>query len=115
PIKTNDAKLAAALKLLRDWDHRTASDSPGAALYEVWTAKHLGKATVARAVPQAARATVGNGDLAAVMMLLEHPDASLGANPVDARDEVLTSSLLAAYDEVAAKLGPDPTTWAWGK
>ncbi|KRB41022.1 penicillin acylase family protein [Phenylobacterium sp. Root700] len=114
-VKTTDPKLASALTLLRGWDHRTAADSPGAALYEVWVTKHLGKATVARAVPQAARAAVGNGDLPAVMALLEAPDATLGADPAKARDEVLTASLLAAYDEVAARLGPQPNTWAWGK
>ena len=115
PIKTADPKLASALELLRDWDHRAAADSAGAALYEVWIAKHLGRATVARAVPQPARAAVGNGDLAAVMALLENPDASLGADPAKARSEILTSSLHAAYDEVAQRLGPDPKSWAWGK
>jgi penicillin amidase len=49
------------------------------------------------------------------MALLESPDATLGADPAKARDEVLTSSLLAAYDEVAGRLGPKPNTWAWGK
>ncbi|MES2894974.1 MAG: penicillin acylase family protein [Pseudomonadota bacterium] len=112
PLKSDDPKLSAALTLLRDWDHRTATDSAGAALYEVWIAKHLGKAVVARATPQAARAIVGNGDIAAVMDLLEHPDASLDAG---ARDSALRESLVAAYDEVAGKLGPDPKTWSWGR
>lgn len=114
-VKTDDAKLASAIALLRDWDQRTSADSAGAALYEVWITKHLGKAAVARAVPQAARAAMGNGDIAAVMALLEAPDTSLGADPVAARDAILSESLLAAFDEVAGKLGPDPQAWAWGK
>lgn len=112
PLKSDDPKLTAALNLLRAWDHRTAADSAGAALYEVWIGKHLGKAVVARATPLAARAIMGNGDIAAVMDLLEHPDASLDAA---ARDSALRESLIAAYDEVAGKLGPDPKTWAWGR
>ena len=60
-------------------------------------------------------ATARVGDLAAVMALLEHPDASLGADPAAARDQILTSSLLAAYDEVAGRLGPNSKTWTWGK
>ncbi|MDP3748846.1 MAG: penicillin acylase family protein [Phenylobacterium sp.] len=112
PLKSDDPKLTAALTLLRGWDHQTAADSPSAALYEVWIGKHLGKAVVARATPQAARAIMGNGDIAAVMHLLEHPDASL--DPA-ARDAALRESLIGAYDEVAGKLGPDPETWAWGK
>jgi len=114
-LKTNDAKLAAAIELLRGWDQKASADSAGAALYEVWIAKHLGKATVARAVPEPARAAMGNGDVAAVMALLEQPDASLGAEPVAARDAILRESLASAYDEVAGKLGPDPKAWAWGK
>ncbi len=112
PLKAEEARLAAALDLLRGWDHRTAADSAGAALYEVWIAKHLGKAVVVRATPQAVRAIIGNGDIAAVMDLLENPDASLDAA---ARDAALRESLVAAYDEVAGKLGPDPKTWAWGR
>jgi len=112
PIKADEPKLASALELLRAWNHETSADSAGAALYEVWIGKHLGRTTVARAAPQAARAVIGGGDIAAVMDLLEHPDASL---PAQARDEVLRQSLTAAYDEVAQRLGPDPKAWAWGK
>ena len=112
PLKTDDPKLARALALLRGWDHRTSEDSPGAALFEVWTGKHLGRAVVAATAPKEVQGVIGNGDLAAVMELLEHPDATL---PADARDAVLKASLIAAYDEVSARLGPDPKTWAWGK
>ncbi|WP_332770875.1 penicillin acylase family protein [Phenylobacterium sp.] len=112
PLTSDDPRLTAALALLRGWDHRTTADSAGAALYEVWIGKHLGKAVVSRATPQAARAIMGNGDIAAVMDLLEHPDASLDTA---ARDSALRESLIAAHDEVAGKLGPDPKTWAWGR
>ncbi len=114
PLKTNDAKLAAALDLVRGWDGRTDAASPGAALYEVWTTKHLGRTAIARAAPPAAAAIMGNGDIAAVMALLEAPDATLGADPAGARDAILRESLIAAYDEVAGKLGPDPKAWSWG-
>lgn len=115
PLKTEDAKLAAALDLIGGWDGRASVDSAGAALYEVWIGKHLGRATVGRAVPTAARGVIGGGDIAAVMALLEKPDASLGADPAGARDAILRESLLAAFDEVAGRLGPDPKAWAWGK
>ena len=112
PLKTDDPKLARALALLRGWDHRTSEGSAGAALFEVWTGKHLGRAVVAATTPKDVQGVIGNGDLAAVMELLESPDATLPAN---ARDAVLKASLIAAYDEVSARLGPDPKTWAWGK
>ncbi|MDO9247734.1 MAG: penicillin acylase family protein, partial [Phenylobacterium sp.] len=112
PLETVDPKLAAALALLRGWDHRTSEGSAGAALFEVWTGKHLGRTVVAAATPASVHGVIGNGDLAAVMHLLDHPDATL---PAAARDGVLKTSLIAAFDEVAARLGPDPTTWAWGR
>jgi len=115
PLKSDDPKLSAALDLIRGWDGRASVDSAGAALYEVWIGKHLGRATVSRAVPEAARGVIGGGDIAAVMALLEKPDASLGTAPVATRDAILRESLLAAYNEVAGRLGPDPKAWAWGK
>jgi penicillin amidase len=111
-LKARDPKLKAAIALLRPWDGRTTTDSAAAALYEVWIAKHLGEAVVARAAPAPAQPLIGGGDIAAVMLLLEHPDERL---PRKARDAALSESLVAAYDEVAARLGPDPKAWAWGK
>ncbi|HYD46303.1 MAG TPA: penicillin acylase family protein [Phenylobacterium sp.] len=114
PLSSRDRDTQAALDLVRGWDGRAAADSAGAAVYEVWTVKHLGRATVARATPAAARAAVGGGDLAAVLDLLEAPDASLGAKPAEARDAILAESLKAAFEEVRGKLGPDPARWRWG-
>ncbi|MCC7267863.1 MAG: penicillin acylase family protein [Caulobacteraceae bacterium] len=114
PLASDDADTRAALDLVRGWDGRTAADSAAAAVYEIWIAKHLGRATVARATPAAARAAVGAGDFAAVLELLEVPDASLGADPDGARDAILKDSLKAAFAEVRGKLGPDPARWRWG-
>lgn len=110
-LPADDPKLASAVSLLKAWDHRATADSAGAALYETWIAKHLGRAVVARAVPAAAQPAIGAGDIAAVMLLLETPDERL---PTAARDAALRESLIGAYDEVAQRLGPDPKAWAWG-
>lgn len=111
-VKTKDPKAKAAIGLLRPWDGRTAADSAAAALYEVWIAKHLGRAVVARAVPVGARDVMGGGDIAAIMDLLEKPDGRLAAKD---RDAAMAESLAAAYDEVAERLGPERKTWAWGR
>jgi penicillin G amidase len=104
-----------ALKLLASWDGHLAIDSPAAAIYEVWANKHLGKAVVARVTPAAARDLVGNGHLEAIVTYLENPDKRLGANPREARVDVMLESLKAATDELAGLLGPDPHSWAWGR
>ncbi|WP_091742825.1 penicillin acylase family protein [Phenylobacterium immobile] len=110
-VRTRDDKLKAAVALLRRWDGRSTTDSAAAALYQVWITNHLGAAIVARAVPERAQRLVGQGDLAAVMLLLENPDETL---PRAARDVALLESLGAAYDEVVRRLGPDPRGWTWG-
>jgi len=114
-IQTKDRDAQAALELLRSWDRRTDVDSAGAALFETWTAKHLGRATVARAAPEAARPLIGDGDLAAVIAVLEAPDQALGADPAAARDAILMDSLKAAFAEVRQRLGPDVSKWSWGR
>jgi len=112
PLTSDDPKAALGLALLKDWKGATTTDSASAAVFETWTGKHLVKAMVNAAAPEAARPLLGGADLAAVMEDLEAPVAGLTAA---ARDQVLLSSLAAAVDEVGQKLGPDPKTWAWGR
>jgi penicillin amidase len=115
PLKSEVPLTARALDLLRGWDGRASADSVAASIYLTWTGKHLGPAVVAKAVPEAARALVGGGDLAAVIDLLDAPDSTLGPDPAAARDALLLQSLQAAVAEVEARLGPDPSAWTWGR
>jgi penicillin amidase len=114
-VSSQNAALAQALGVLKAWNHDESTDSVAAAIYEVWATKYLGKTTIARAAPEAARKLIGNGQLQAVIEYLEHPDGALGADPEAARDAILLESLQAAVDELAQRLGPDMTTWAWGR
>ena len=113
-VSSHDPALAQALALLRAWNHEESTGSAAAAIYEVWATKHLGKTTVARAAPQAAR-LIDNGQLQAVIEYLEHPDGALGADPAAARDAILLESLQSALAELNQRLGPDMTKWAWGR
>lgn len=115
PGGTMGINVDHALKLLTAWDGDLTVDSPAAAIYETWANKHLGKAVVARVTPAAARGLVGNGHLEAVIGYLEAPDTRLGANPRQARTEIMLETLKAATDELADRLGPDPHQWAWGR
>jgi penicillin amidase len=114
PLTPSDADAALGVKLLKAWDCHEAVGSGATAVYEVWAAKYLGKAVVARATPAAARAIVGAGSIDAVVNYLEAPDKALGADPKAARGAVLAESLAGAVREVRGLLGPDPTTWTWG-
>jgi penicillin G amidase len=114
-LSSRDAALSQALTLLKEWNHAEGTGSVAAAIYEVWATKHLGKATVARAAPEAARNLIDNGQLQAVIEYLERPDGTLGADAVAARDHILLDSLQGALAELKQRLGPDMSTWTWGR
>lgn len=84
--------LAAERALLRDWDGRVEAASPAAALYELWSAS-LQAAMAHALVPPAARGLVTTVQPRVVQALLLAPDARLGADPVAARDAMLTAAL----------------------
>lgn len=108
-LRFPDPDVARALDLLRAWDGDETTDSAAAAIYETWAVKHLGRHTVAAApLSPAARKLIGAGS----------PDPSLTwleAQPAKVRDPILLSSLGDAVGELKGRLGPDMTTWTWGR
>jgi penicillin G amidase len=114
-VTSQDAELTKTLALLKGWDHDESTSSVPAAIYEVWATKYLGRATVERVTPAAARALVGNGQLEAVISYLEHPDSALGVDPTAAKNAILLESLESALRELNRRLGPNMDTWAWGR
>jgi len=114
-LSSQDAALLQTLALLKTWNHEETTGSVAAAIYEVWATKHLGKATVAKVAPEAARKLIENGQLQAVIEYLERPDGALGADPTAARNAILLDSLRGALAELNQRLGPDMTTWTWGR
>jgi penicillin amidase len=69
----------------------------------------------AKATPAPARPILATADIGAITDLLGQPDASLGAEPAEARDAILLESFAAAVGEVSQLLGADMSGWAWGK
>jgi len=107
--------LAPAIALLADWDGRMEPASAGAALFETWTLRHLGRTLVGRIAPEAARPLIGSGNLASISDLILRPDARLGEDPAAARDAILRDSLRSALADLTQRLGPDMSQWAWGR
>ncbi len=81
------------------WDANLAVDSKQALLYEVWVTKLRGKLTV-RVLP------VRRTDPRVVLETLK-------SNPQ--LDQLLTTSLKEAMDELERRLGPDQSKWTWGR
>jgi len=110
------AELAPLRKLLTEWDGVLAVDSQAGPLYAAWL-QELMKAAYADRMPADARTE--RGDLRSISTLLaqlEMPSSAwFGANPVQARDELIRSTLTAATTRVRKLLGDDPAQWRWGK
>ncbi len=107
--------VESALRSLRSWDFVLAKDSAPAAIYEAWVAE-LQKVVLTRCAPG-----VPAGDpsalvsMAALVRLLETPDRAFGPDPAAGRDAVLLESLRQAVARLERTLGPDPSTWRWGR
>lgn len=120
------AKLALALpansgispvqRLFTGWDGGLAKDSAAAALFEIWWMKYLKPGLLALLVKDPAlRALMVPVDQETALTLLERPDRRFGDDPARRRDQLLASTLLAAWADLSNRLGTDPTQWAWGK
>jgi penicillin amidase len=114
-LSPTDADVTQALGLLKAWNHDETTSSAAAAIYEVWATKYLGKATIERVTPPAARKLVGEGQLEEIIEYLEHPDAALGSDPKAARQSILVDSLKGALGELNQRLGPNMASWSWGR
>ncbi len=103
-----------ALALLGGWNGEERIDSAAAALFEVWTQRHLRAAVVAAAVPAAARPAFTAPGLDAVVTVLAQPARLLGPDPAAMRKAILLTSLGSAWAETTGLLGADPARWRWG-
>jgi penicillin amidase len=107
PLSSPDPRTAKALALLQAWDGNETTDSVATTIYEVWSAKHLGRVVVAHYAPAAA-SVIGGGSLDAVIGRLETSGEA-------ERDPLLLSSLDEALREISARMGPDMSGWTWGR
>lgn len=111
-----EGEAAKALALLGKWNFELNAASAGAALFEIWWAKHLKPAVLAALVPNAsARALIVPGDVESILRALETPDKGFGTDAAAARDRLLLNSLAAAYRDCTERMGAKDSAWQWGK
>ena len=104
----------SAAQLLLSWDCALHTDSPQAALYELWVAE-LRKAVTLLIVPETARAALGPLSIPQVIAVLTHPHAGpAGSAPLQDADRLLLSTLQDARTRLAALQGSDMRGWSWG-
>ncbi|MEJ0064986.1 MAG: penicillin acylase family protein [Caulobacteraceae bacterium] len=109
-LKSDDAMVDSALRLLEAWDGHEPLDSAAAAIAEVWLNKHLGPHLAARITTPDAAKLIAFGQPYALSTYLQDPAADLGephGDPAAARESLLLASLKSALDEIAERLGPN--------
>lgn len=120
-VEPADDRQKQALSLLREWDFDLAADSAAATIYEVWCIRIADAVLRPRLGDELYQHYYGRRQWTiafqyqALPQLLTYPTATwFGRDGVEARDEVLRSSLDAALDELTSRLGDDMTAWSWG-
>lgn len=103
-----------AQALLLAWDRNMDAASRAAALYELWVVE-LQKEVKRLLIPPSVASLVTFIYGPALLDLLEKPDRRLGAEPENARDALLASTLASATEELKRRAKPGETFPTWGE
>ena len=114
-LESGTPEVEDALRSLRSWDFVLSPGSAPAALYEAWVAR-LREEVLARVAPGAKAEDASTlVTLEALVRILEAPDAGFGSDPIGGRNAALLGSLSRAVATLQKALGPDPSSWSWGR
>lgn len=114
----DDAVAERARALLAGWNGELGAATAPGLLFEIWFRNHLIEAVSEHLAP-GAFAHFDANDIAAydtlqLVDLLVAPDARLGGQSLQARDELIARTLVAAWGEATGRAGADPAGWRWG-
>ena len=90
-------------QLLADWDHKLTTDSPAAALWNVWYYRHLGPALGETLSKEPGAASPRIDTQTVLKMLTTELGQTIASNTLDA-----------AWHETKDLLGDEPSDWQWG-
>lgn len=110
-LTSPDPDTTRALELLRAHDGSAAPGSAAAALFEPWLTRHLLPAFRDAVLPESVSGSIPVTDVRLLIAAMADPASWPGGKA--ARDQALTTTLAAAYREVAGLLGADTATWRW--
>lgn len=112
-LRSADPTTAKALELISGWNGAESLGSPQATLFQRYWESRVNAAVKAALIPPARRDLISSVDWLVVMDVLRHPGDWLGEDADAERDQILTSSLRAAYAAAEDDLGPDTSAWGY--
>lgn len=114
PVASDDKAVEQARRMLLDWDRNISADSGAAALYVVWEQQLRQRVFSGRVEGALDSAYASRAGSLLVATLLKPTREWFGQDPAGRRDALLLDALVAAVNELSAKLGADLASWRWG-
>lgn len=114
PLEFSAAMETQAVAQLLDWDFVLDKRSSAAAIYVAFE-RRLFENVRQLIVPESARVYFERLNKKRVIDWLVAPDGRFGVDPIAGRDELLKVSLQQALADLSQRLGPDMSTWSYGR
>jgi penicillin amidase len=112
-LRSTDPTTVKALDFISGWNGAESLGSPQATLFQRYWESRVNAAVKAALISPARRDLISSVDWLVVMDVLQHPGDWLGDDAEAERDQILTSSLRAAYEAAEDNLGLDTSAWGY--
>ncbi len=113
-VASSDPRIAAALRLLNDWNLVMENDSPAAALFTVWFGR-FGRALFPKGVTDDIASVIRNPNQLIVLDMVDNPQNWFDTDPEGTVKSAVLESLAGAVDALEERFGPDPAAWRYGE
>jgi penicillin amidase len=110
-----------ALGSLRQWDFVMRREETAPSVFASFHRQLFHEVFADEMGPEIAKGYRSRGNLSAIMLtavMAEGPESwfdRVDTKAVETRDDVLASAFTKAVADLAARLGPDPASWTWGR
>jgi penicillin amidase len=112
--ETEEKAVERARTRLLDWNFRLSPSSVTAGIYVAWE-RALEKNVNEALIPDPVRKKLGGYSMDQMVDRLVVPARTFGAEPVQARNEILLESLAEAVSNLEDQLGSDMSGWTYGQ
>lgn len=111
---TLSQKASEALKLIKGWDYKLASNSIPAAIYVAWE-NEIKDLADAYFIPEAVKEIFLGLQMSTLMNFIINPEGNFEGDALQSRDRFLKDAFESAIVQLETTLGPDMSKWQYGQ